>query len=104
MACVPSRSYRIRVEAEYNRGLKPLVSCLDVESLTRPSSVPIIQTALRNPELQRFRGAGSAVVGAWLSLVERTVRDREVGGSNPLAPTIYLKGIERPLRLSGLFF
>ena len=26
-------------------------------------------------------------VGAWLSLVERTVRDREVGGSNPLAPT-----------------
>ena len=26
--------------------------------------------------------------GAWLSLVERTVRDREVGGSNPLAPTI----------------
>src|SRR4030095_5328401 len=29
-------------------------------------------------------------VGAWLSLVERTVRDREVGGSNPLAPTISL--------------
>ena len=28
-------------------------------------------------------------VGAWLSLVERTVRDREVGGSNPLAPTNY---------------
>src|SRR5579884_4057446 len=27
------------------------------------------------------------VGGAWLSLVERTVRDREVGGSNPLAPT-----------------
>src|SRR5437764_830013 len=27
--------------------------------------------------------------GAWLSLVERTVRDREVGGSNPLAPTIF---------------
>ena len=25
-------------------------------------------------------------IGAWLSLVERTVRDREVGGSNPLAP------------------
>ena len=30
-------------------------------------------------------------VGAWLSLVERTVRDREVGGSNPLAPTIQPK-------------
>jgi RNA polymerase sigma-70 factor (ECF subfamily) len=28
------------------------------------------------------------IIGAWLSLVERTVRDREVGGSNPLAPTI----------------
>jgi uncharacterized DUF497 family protein len=27
------------------------------------------------------------IIGAWLSLVERTVRDREVGGSNPLAPT-----------------
>ena len=27
-------------------------------------------------------------VGAWLSLVERRVRVAEVGGSNPLAPTI----------------
>jgi hypothetical protein len=26
-------------------------------------------------------------VGAWLSLVERSVRDREVAGSNPVAPT-----------------
>jgi hypothetical protein len=26
-------------------------------------------------------------IGAWLSLVERCVRDAEVGGSNPLAPT-----------------
>ncbi len=26
--------------------------------------------------------------GAWLSLVERCVRDAEIGGSNPLAPTI----------------
>ena len=31
------------------------------------------------------------VVGAWLSLVERLVRDQEVGGSNPLAPTIYTR-------------
>jgi hypothetical protein len=29
------------------------------------------------------------VFGAWLSLVERLVRDQEAGGSNPLAPTIY---------------
>ena len=28
--------------------------------------------------------------GAWLSLVERCVRDAEAGGSNPLAPTIFL--------------
>lgn len=28
--------------------------------------------------------------GAWLSLAERLVRDQEVGGSNPLAPTIFL--------------
>src|SRR3712207_3929688 len=26
-------------------------------------------------------------LGAWLSLVERSVRDREVAGSNPVAPT-----------------
>ncbi len=29
-------------------------------------------------------------VGMWLSLVERTVRDREVAGSNPVIPTILL--------------
>ena len=28
--------------------------------------------------------------GAWLSLVERLVRDQEAGGSNPLAPTTFL--------------
>ncbi len=27
--------------------------------------------------------------GAWLSLVERSVRDREVVGSNPIAPTTF---------------
>ena len=26
--------------------------------------------------------------GAWLSLVERCVRDAEVAGSNPVAPTV----------------
>ena len=30
------------------------------------------------------------LVGAWLSLVERSVRDREAAGSNPVAPTIHL--------------
>lgn len=28
-------------------------------------------------------------VGLWLSLVERSVRDREVAGSNPVNPTIF---------------
>jgi hypothetical protein len=28
-----------------------------------------------------------SINGAWLSLVERSVRDREVVGSNPIAPT-----------------
>ena len=28
--------------------------------------------------------------GAWLSLVERLVRDQEVAGSNPVAPTILM--------------
>src|SRR6266446_1976175 len=37
-------------------------------------------------------------VGAWLSLVERTVRDREVGGSNPLAPTNYFHLHFQPLQ------
>ena len=27
--------------------------------------------------------------GLWLSLVERSVRDREVAGSNPVNPTIF---------------
>ncbi len=30
---------------------------------------------------------GVTIIGAWLSLVERSVRDREVVGSNPIAPT-----------------
>ena len=32
--------------------------------------------------------SGTTRFGAWLSLVERTVWDREVAGSNPSAPTI----------------
>jgi hypothetical protein len=35
----------------------------------------------------RFRiQCGVIIIGAWLSLVERSVRDREVVGSNPIAP------------------
>ncbi len=32
--------------------------------------------------------------GMWLSLVERCVRDAETGGSNPLIPTIEIKGLD----------
>src|SRR5687767_9419605 len=41
-------------------------------------------------------------VGAWLSLVERTVRDREVGGSNPLAPTNNFKHLRLPAKVAVL--
>jgi hypothetical protein len=40
------------------------------------------ETMIRLPKYQE-----SKPVGAWLSLVEHSVRDRGVGGSNPLAPT-----------------
>ena len=40
-------------------------------------------------------------VGAWLSLVERSVRDREVGGSNPLAPTKHINNL-RPSTLAAV--
>ncbi len=33
-----------------------------------------------------------SISGAWLSLVERSVRDREAAGSNPVAPTIAKRG------------
>src|SRR5262245_35754617 len=34
------------------------------------------------------------LIGAWLSLVERSVWDREVGGSNPLAPIFRISNLE----------
>src|SRR6185503_8313263 len=39
-------------------------------------------------------------VGAWLSLVEHSVRDRGVGGSNPLAPTNFLIFLRESAELS----
>jgi hypothetical protein len=39
--------------------------------------------------------------GAWLSLVERLVRDQEAGGSNPLAPTNLFKSLRRNPRLGS---
>ena len=48
-----------------------------------------IQADPRPPGFEPIRVtiAVHACVGAWLSLVEHSVRDRGVGGSNPLAPT-----------------
>ena len=37
------------------------------------------------------------VVGMWLSLVERIVRDDEVAGSNPVIPTIYATYKDQPM-------
>jgi hypothetical protein len=42
------------------------------------------------------------LVGEWLSLVEHLVRDQGVGGSNPLSPTNYLKGINAVTSLTAL--
>ncbi len=39
------------------------------------------------PTFGTIRYNGKQYLGAWLSLVERSVRVAEVGGSNPLAPT-----------------
>ena len=39
--------------------------------------------------------------GVWLSLVEHTVRDREVAGSNPVTPTRYLQALEWAVAASG---
>lgn len=50
---------------------------------------------------QKFCVIISKHFGMWLSLVERTVRDGEVVGSNPVIPTMY----EYRIRFrSGFFF
>ena len=65
-------------------------------SLTLPTCFPIIQLHFGvqinflNPKCPYSN------VGAWLSLVERSVRDREVGGSNPLAPTNHINNLRLP--------
>ena len=52
-----------------------LADALDLGSSgnTRAGSTPVIRTTY-------------FFIGAWLSLVERCVRDAEVAGSNPVAP------------------
>src|SRR5579863_1355468 len=50
-----------------------------------------------HPGTARLKG-----FGAWLSLVERLVRDQEAGGSNPLAPTISFRLHKRNGALADL--
>ena len=60
---------------------------------TRRSQKPLRATSCGfDSHLRHQPSHGSTVlVGAWLSLVERSVRVAEVGGSNPLAPTNHPK-------------
>ena len=44
------------------------------------------------------------IVGKWLSLVEHSVRDAGVGGSNPLFPTIYIYPLLIQVISRGFFF
>lgn len=55
---------------------------------TRRSQKPLRATSCGfNSTFGTIRYNGKQYLGAWLSLVERSVRVAEVGGSNPLAPT-----------------
>src|SRR6266511_5174673 len=56
---------------------------------TRRSQKPLRATSCGFDSHLRHQPSPSCTdhVGAWLSLVERSVRVAEVGGSNPLAPT-----------------
>jgi hypothetical protein len=47
---------------------------------------------------------GVIIIGAWLSLVERSVRDREVVGSNPIAPTFRIYKLWLPDGSHFLFY
>src|SRR5258708_5887531 len=47
-------------------------------------------------EIESFLPLNYSFLGAWLSLVERLVRDQEAGGSNPLAPTNYPSALYGP--------
>ncbi len=54
------------------------------------SALPALTRIKASPRIQQYH------FGAWLSLVERSVRDREVGGSNPLAPTNQFNNLRLP--------
>jgi hypothetical protein len=63
------------------------IGLLILEKFDTLGPSPYYPTCTSATRLSVFRSWTLFNVGAWLSLVERSVRDREVGGSNPLAPT-----------------
>ena len=50
--------------------------------------------SLAEVTLKKGEGRTLKAGGAWLSLVERGVRDAEVAGSNPVAPSIFLSAYQ----------
>ena len=64
-----------------------------VDAVTKARQKKMLACAKRSGNiLSRF--------GLWLSLVERSVRDREVAGSNPVNPTIWIEAVG----IAGGFF
>lgn len=74
-----------------------------VKYLSLWSGIEVVITGLTRNQLYlrvpwvRIPPAPPRVIGMWLSLVERCVRDAEAAGSNPVIPTIpsVLAGLER---------
>ena len=75
------------------RARRPTEFCYTCGSESRP---PGLSTRHAQPQQ-------SKKIGAWLSLVEHLLREQGVGGSNPLAPTIFFLKI-LPSQSSGLAY
>src|SRR3954471_22026188 len=71
------------MNAERSRQNRAVLAC---GTDTPAWAIPVFCAAWLAGEV-RFGVDYGVRVGAWLSLVEHSVRDRGVGGSNPLAPT-----------------
>ena len=62
----------------------------------RTSGIQMVcPTVLCAAKRERADPLNNSISGVWLSLVERTVRDREVAGSNPVTPTIRKEGVHQ---------
>ena len=75
------------------------------KAVSRLARVPLrIHREIKNGTTEKIRQKDTSCIpskngyeclfyGMWLSLVERSVRDAEAGGSNPLIPTRKFKGL-----------